>query len=165
MKIAYKGEEIILYDFEPLEAYNIARKLELEGINFYTIFAAHCDNKETKAAIEYLLLEERDHLRIFENKIVAFGGPFEEMSVADEVDTTVFGSFGESVDLIEIVKTKNKAIDSGILFEKRSISFMESCLEKTVNSETREAFEDIIKEERRHIDILRGILSVGKVSS
>lgn len=162
MKVDYKGDEIIIYDFKPAEAYKVARKLELEGINFYNLFLSHCKDAETKKIIEFLLSEEKRHLEIFRKKVDELEGPFEERSIVDEVDTTVFGSFGEPVNLNDIVKNKDKAVRLGMLFEKRSVSFFEACLEKTNDAATQEAFEDVIKEEQKHVEILKGILSKGK---
>lgn len=164
MKIDYKGDEIIIYDFKPVEAYKIARRLELEGVNFYNLFLSHHNDVETKKIIEFLLSEEKRHLEIFRKKVDELEGPFEEKSIVDEVDTTVFGSFGEPVNLNDIIKNRDKAVRLGILFEKRSVSFFEACLEKTTDAVTKGAFEDIIKEEQKHVEILKGILNKGKTT-
>ncbi|MDD5073207.1 MAG: ferritin family protein [Candidatus Omnitrophica bacterium] len=158
MKIEYKGDEIIISDFKPLEAYKIARRLEAEGINFYSIFLSSVDDVDTEKAVYSLLTEERKHLKFFNQKVEEISGPFDENSIVDEIDTKVFGPFGESVDLASIIKDENKAIDLGILFEKRSVSFFKACLGKTSDATAKKAFEDIIKEEEKHLESLIEIL-------
>ena len=36
MKIDFSGDDILIYDFDELEAYKIGRKIEEDGIYFYT---------------------------------------------------------------------------------------------------------------------------------
>ncbi len=160
MKIDYKGDEIIISDFKPLEAYKIARRLEAEGINFYSLFLSSVDDVEAEKAVYSLLTEERKHLKFFNQKVEELSGPFDENSIVDEIDTRVFGALGESVDLADIIKDEKKAIELGIFFEKRSVSFFKACLVKTTDAPAKKAFEDIIKEEEKHLESLKGILKI-----
>lgn len=157
MKIEYKGDEIIISDFKPVEAYKIARRLEVEGIGFYNLFlsgpAAKSD--DTRKAIESLIAEEKKHFALFNQKVEEMAGPFEEDSVVDEVDTKVFGTYDEPADLVSIVKDRKKTLQVGMLFEKRSINFFKICLEKTTDASTKSAFGEIIKEEEKHFQILK----------
>lgn len=164
MKIEYKGDEIIISDFKPVEAYKIARRLEVEGIGFYNLFlaASAASSDDTRKAIESLLAEENNHLKLFNQKVEELAGPFEEESAVDEVDTKVFGTYGEPADLISIVKDRRKAFQVGMLFEKRSINFFKICLEKTTDVSTKNAFENIIKEEEKHFQILKEMFKADK---
>ena len=165
MKIDYKGDEIIISDFKPLEAYKIARRLEAEGINFYSIFLSSVDDVDAEKAVYSLLTEERKHLKFFNQKVEDLSGPLDENSIVDEIDTRIFAPFGESVDLASVIKDGNKAIELGILFEKRSISFFKACLDKTSDAPAKKAFEDIVKEEEKHLESLKGILKNRKSGS
>ena len=158
MRIEYKGEEIIISDFKPLEAYKIARRLEAEGINFYSLFLSSVDDVNAEKAVYSLLSEERRHLKFFNQKVEELSGPFDENSIVDEIDTKVFGGLGESLDLASVIKDEKKAIELGILFEKRSVSFFRACLGKTPEAPAKKAFEDIIKEEEKHLESLKEIL-------
>jgi len=158
MKIEYRGDEIIISDFKPVEAYKIARRLEAEGINFYKVLLETIQDAATKRSIELLLSEEKWHLKTFEKKIEELAGPFEESTVVDEIDTKVFGSFGEPIDLAAIVKDRKRAFELGVLFEKRSINFFEVCRSKTTDASTKKAFEGIIKEEEKHLRLLKEML-------
>ncbi|MDD4879360.1 MAG: ferritin family protein [Candidatus Omnitrophica bacterium] len=158
MRIEYKDDEIIISDFKPLEAYKIARRLEAEGINFYSLFLSSVDDVEAEKSVYSLLTEERNHLKLFNQKVEELSGPFDENSIVDEIDTRVFSPLGESIDLAAVIKDGEKAIELGILFEKRSISFFKACLGKTSDAPAKKAFEDIIKEEEKHLESLKGIL-------
>lgn len=164
MKIEYKGDEIVISDFKPVEAYKIARRLEVEGISFYNLFlsASAASSDDIRKAIESLLAEERKHLKFFNQKVEELAGPFEADSVVDEVDTKVFGTYGESADLVSIVKDRKKAFQVGMLFEKRSINFFKICIDKTTDTSTKNAFEDVIKEEEKHFQILKEMFKADK---
>ncbi|OGX27913.1 MAG: hypothetical protein A2879_04505 [Omnitrophica WOR_2 bacterium RIFCSPHIGHO2_01_FULL_49_10] len=164
MKIEYKGDEIIISNFKPVEAYKIARNLEVEGIGFYDLFlsASAANSEGTRRTIEALLSEEKKHLALFNQKVEELAGPFEEESAVDEVDTKVFGTYDEPADLVSIVKDRRKALQVGMLFEKRSINFFKICLEKTTDASTKSAFENIIKEEERHFQTLKELFLTDK---
>ena len=66
MKVKATGEVIQIYDFNPVEALKIARKLEREGINFYGNLLQKAEDPKVKEALAYLKGQEEDHLRIFE---------------------------------------------------------------------------------------------------
>jgi rubrerythrin len=155
MKIEYKGDEIIISEFKPLEAYKIARKLEAEGINFYKALIETIQDSAVKRSLELLLSEEKWHLETFEKKIGEISGPFEETAVVDEIDTKVFSFPDKPLDLASVVKDRKRAFELGMLMEKRSISFFEACRDKTSDASTKKAFEEIIKEEERHLGLLK----------
>lgn len=164
MKIEYKGDEIIISDFKPVEAYKIARKLEVEGIGFYDQFlsASAANSENTRRAIEALISEEKKHFALFNQKVEELAGPFEDESAVDAIDTNVFGTYGEPADLISIVKDRRKSLQIGMLFEKRSINFFKICLEKTTDASTKSAFENIIKEEEKHFQTLKELFLADK---
>ena len=155
MRIEYKGEEIIISDFKPVEAYKIARRLEAEGMNFYKALLENIHDTAAKRSIELLLSEEKWHLKTFEKKIEDIAGPFEENAVVDEIDTKVFSPLDKPLDVAAVVKDRKKAFELGILFEKRSINFFKACLEKTTDESAKKAFEDVIREEERHLRLLK----------
>ena len=160
MKIEYKGDEIIISEFKPLEAYKIARRLEAEGIEFYKVLLEAVQDTAVKRSIELLLSQEKWHLKTFEKKIEEISGPFEENAVVDEIDTEVFSSPDKPLDVAAVIKDRKKAFELGILFEKRSIDFFKACLSKTAEASARKAFEDIIREEERHLGLLREMMKV-----
>jgi rubrerythrin len=138
-----------------VEAYKIARRLEAEGIEFYKAMIGAAQDTAAKRALELLLSQEKWHLETFEKKIEELAGPFEENAVVDEIDTKVFGSQDEPRDLASVVKDRKKAFELGILMEKRSIGFFKACRDKTSDAAAKKAFEDIIREEERHLDLLK----------
>jgi len=164
MRIEYIGDDITISDFKPIEAYKIARRLEAEGISFYSLLLSAPEvkttggNSETERAIESLLVEERKHLRFFDQKIEELAGPFEESSIVDDVDTQVFSYYGEPVDFIAVVRDREKAIKMGMLFERRSINFFKACFKDASDGAAKNAFFNIIKEEEKHFEILKEML-------
>jgi len=158
MKVEYRGDEVVISDFSQLEAYKMARRLEMEGINFYNLLKSASRDPGTKAAIDALLAEEHKHLKFFEAKAEELAGPFEEDSVVDEVDTGVFSSLGEPGYLSVVVNDRVKAIELGVLFENRSASFFEACMASASDLSAKGAFSDVIKEERGHAESLKELL-------
>ena len=69
MKVDFSGDEIKIYDFNELEAYRIAHKLEEDGIYYYSRMKEEVLKPKIREVVEMLLADERTHLDLFEEKI------------------------------------------------------------------------------------------------
>jgi rubrerythrin len=108
-----------------------------------------------KEGLQFLLSQEKEHLRLFENRIEELGRTsedgFEGDDIADYMDSNVFTLFADNEELKSIVKDREKAIGFGKIIEKRSISFYEGCVENTNDQQVRTAFEGLVEIERQHL--------------
>ena len=92
MKVKDTGEGIQIYDFNPVEALKIARKLEREGIKFYGKLLEKTDDPKVKEALTFLKGEEEEHLRIFEKLLER-----EDAEAVDDDGDDLFESVDDGV--------------------------------------------------------------------
>jgi rubrerythrin len=161
MKILLDGDEIKLYDFNLLQAYKIAKHLEEQGIEFYETMLHAVRDDGLKEGLQFLLSQERDHLRLFDNKIAELSKTsedgFEGDDIADYMDSNVFTLFSENEEVKNIVKDREKVIGLGKIIEKRSISFYEKCVENTNDQTVKTAFEGLVEIEKQHLRKLEAL--------
>ncbi len=162
MKVDYSAGKIRITDFNSVEAYKVGRKIEKEGIEFYAGLLKQNFDSETSEIIKFLVSEEKAHLKLFEERLLAAKqiseDGFEEDSVFDYVDPQIFYPFNAIAALDKVLTNKEKAVRLGIKIENNSISFYEACL---LNSQEKQAKEDLrwlIAEENKHLLRLQGLM-------
>jgi len=161
MKILLDGDEIKLYDFNLLQAYKIAKHLEEQGIEFYAMMLDDVKDDGLKEGLQFLLSQEKEHLRLFDIRIEELSKTsedgFEGDDIADYMDSNVFTLFADNEEIKNIVKGREKVIGFGKIIEKRSISFYEKCVENTNDQEVKSAFEGLVEIERQHLKKLEAL--------
>ena len=65
MKIENKNDLLIVTDFDEIEAYIIACKIEADGAHFYKKIYNQVQDEKAKESIGLLLKEEEKHLKLF----------------------------------------------------------------------------------------------------
>jgi rubrerythrin len=162
MRVDFSGDEIRIYDFDQLEAYRIARKIEGDGIYYYTRMNEEVLKPEIRDVIETLLADERDHLRLFEQKVEELAGKKgmveEGEDLVDIVDSKVMNVLKDSREVADILCNPQEAVRLGISVERRSVAFYTQILLNTRDKSGKAALKDIIDEERNHIKKLEGLL-------
>lgn len=154
--------EVLLSDFNALQAYKIARKLEKDGIDFYSKVLETSGDKELNSAIKYLIESEKDHLSFFQARISQLQAEavdgFEEEDVTDFIDSSIFRpeelAQRESIDFAE----PESALNYGVIVETKSVSFYSAMLENVTDEAAREAVQAIIAEEKKHLATLRSLV-------
>ena len=158
MEVRRTDEGIQIYDFNAVEALTIARKLEREGINFYKEFLETVADPKVKEVLVYLLDEEMEHLKLFENMLEREDPESlndDGEGVLDILDGGVFAlpkSEALATDL-------NKAIQLGINVEKRSLAFYLEIAKHTKSEEGKRVLKKIIGEEKNHWEELKRLMS------
>jgi len=158
VKVKDSGEEEIqIYDFNAVEAYKIARKLEKEGIGFYKKLLGAVKDPKVKEVLIYLLGEERDHLQLFEKMLEREDPESLDDSgenIVDILDTKVFDLPRNE----ELTTDFNKALQLGITIEKRSLAFFLEMLKHTESEEGKNGLKKIIEEEKQHWEELKRLI-------
>ena len=143
MKVDFSNDEIKIYDFDELEAYQVARKLERDGAYYYSRLREEAPNPEIREVIDMLISDEKEHLRLFEEKIEELCRERkvidEEDTLADIVDSRVMDILKDSAMIANILCDTQEALRVGISAEKRSIAFYEHLLQNTRNGPGRAA--------------------------
>ena len=162
MKVDFSGDEIKIYDFDELEAYRVARKLERDGVYYYTRMKEEVLKPEIREVVEMLISDERRHLSLFEEKVEELCHEQdvvdEDETLADIVDSGVMDVMKDSAQVSNILCNPQEALRLGISVEKRSIAFYGEILQATRDEAGRAAIEDMIREEKDHLSKLTGLL-------
>jgi len=156
MKIKDTGQGIQIYDFNSVESFKIARKLEEDGINFYSKLLGSMKDSRVREVLLYLLGEEKEHLKIFE-EMLRHEDPEaldeREGEIVDSMDTGVFAFPKDE----EVASDFDKTLQLGIALEKRSLAFYLEVVKYTESEEGKDALKKIIAEEKRHWEELKNL--------
>ena len=162
MKVDFSGDEIEIYDFDELEACRIARKLERDGVYYYSRMKEEVLQPKIREVVEMLIADERRHLKLFETKVEELCHERdvvdEDETLADIIDSGVMDIMKDSARVSDILCNPQEALRLGISAEKRSIAFYGEILQATRDKAGKAAIEELIKEEEDHLSKLTGLL-------
>ncbi len=134
-----------------------ALDLELDGYEFYTKCAKLTDSREAKEMFNFLAREEQTHYERIEDM---YQENFREEYFAYERCIRVEEPNKGFSKIFDLEKLHEKAdvldaLNLGIKTEKESIGLYGN-LAKTEKKETKELFEKLVEEEKKHLLILEG---------
>ncbi|MCX6354936.1 MAG: ferritin family protein [Candidatus Aureabacteria bacterium] len=163
MRIEDKGGSLVIVDFDELEAYKIASKIERDGIEFYTKLAGRVAKRKPRGALELLATQERDHLDFFHQQLSRLRqvkeDNFEEDDLLSSIDYKIFQPYQGIAELEKILDTPRKALRLGVIVEEKSIDFYEFCIKKVTSPEAQAEIARIIEEERQHKKTLEDMIA------
>ena len=137
MRIEEKEGSFIIVDFNDIEAYKIARKIENDGIVFYQNLKEKAKDKKMCETMDLLLQEEKRHLAFFENALFEQrennDESLEEDDLLDEMDYGIFPSPDAGDTAEKLLESPEKAIGVGIVMENRSLQFYQACRRFNIN--------------------------------
>jgi rubrerythrin len=115
-----------------------------------------------KEALQFLVGEERRHLKLFEGLLGELRkeaeDAFEEDSLFDSFDYGIFVPYQTMEDLDKVLTSPDKAIRLGVVVEDKSIKFYRSCLKKISAARLKRELTKIIAEETKHKALFEGML-------
>lgn len=162
MKIEEKNGQLVIVDFNEAEAYKVACKIERDGINFYKNLIEKENNLEVKKELEFLLLDEKKHLKVFEDKLIELEEKIDDKFEGDDLlsymEYGVFEPLKNIKNLEDVINNTQKALRLAIVAEEHSIKFYEACKDKVTSLETKEALSAIIEEEEKHKDVFNNMM-------
>jgi rubrerythrin len=113
MRIEEKNGNLVIVDFNELEALKIASRIENDGIRFYTRLAASAGAPKVRETLELLAFQEKDHLEFFRKELQRLRekreDPFEEDDLLDSIDYGIFQPYQSMADLEKALDTPRKA--------------------------------------------------------
>ncbi len=162
MRIEEKGGEFVIVDFDELEAYKIARKIERDGLNFYKKLLEKAVEEKTKKALAFLIEKEREHLNFFGDRLSEIrekkDDSFEEDDLLGTIDYGIFQPYQSMEQLEKALDDPRKALRLGLIVENHSIKFYKSCRDKVTSEKTKEEMTRIIEDECEHKAQVEGML-------
>lgn len=161
MNIKRENGKIIIIDFNEVQVFSIAMKIEKEGIGVYNYLARESKKKELNDIFEYLYGQEKIHYGYFKERYDVLYQEAEESPVSksdqqliDLMDLNIFPSYAEMEKMLQAEEGTEEIIRTAIQVEQASIDFYSACLNETESPETKKELEKIIHEEKRHKEIL-----------
>ncbi|GAB6190895.1 ferritin-like domain-containing protein [Desulfocastanea catecholica] len=143
--------------FRAGEVLDMAIRIENQGVDFYKACLDTALPPEVKKVFQYLLDEEHDHIRIFEIMRQDLSDyPLPESYTGETesymksfVSGKVFTQPHKAAGAAEGITDPFEAIDFGIEFENRSITFYQE-MKKVVPKSEQAAIEEVIGQELMH---------------
>ncbi len=167
MRIQEKNGNFEVVDFDAVEAYKIACKIEADGLEFYSYLQKSVSAEPARKMLAHLLQEEQKHLSLFENRLSALRQRTSDLSEDDDLLSSmeygIFQPYKNIEELALVVRDPAKALRLGLKVEDMSIRFYEACRNNVAASKAKDEISLIIKEEQKHKKLLQEILSSGAV--
>ncbi|MFW6457633.1 MAG: ferritin-like domain-containing protein [Planctomycetota bacterium] len=137
------------------EAIQLARKMELDGIEFYGKAADNAGNPQAQKFFESLQSDEQRHLDIVEKIGKGMGVDVEGMGMPADNIKTVFSSADQEIAAGEQATAEEKeAVEMALGMEEESYDLYEEAAEKTNDDEQKSLFERLAAEENQHFVML-----------
>jgi len=151
--------------FNEIEAAKIAQNMETNGLAFYQKAAGRAKDQGVRDVFLQLAEDEKDHLARFqelEEQLQADrrsgAGYADDAEIGAYIDrllrTQVFGSESDVARLADQAESDYESLAVGMQAERDTITFYQEMLDFVDSKIAKEAFANILAEERKHLRIL-----------
>jgi rubrerythrin len=141
------------------EALDQARKLEMDGIEFYTGAAEQCGVLSGKRMFESFAADERRHLKVIREVAEGLGVDIEGMPMPRDEIRTLFTTATENLgDYVEATEGERDAVQVAMGMEKESYDLYAGQAETAQAELARQLFERLAREENQHYEMLENTL-------
>ena len=152
--------------FTAAEALAMAMEIEKNGEVFYNAVAEKSADPEIRALFEDLAAQERGHYRVFE-KMLGEAKPAPELPAAEydqyqayvqvALDNALFAGPDKALALAKQAEDRETALRAAMGFEKDTMLFFYD-LREMMSAADREVISGVIREEKKHLRRLAGLL-------
>ena len=137
------------------EALQLARKLEMDGIDFYTDASDKAASSQAKRLFDSLCGDEKRHLDVVEKIGKGMGVNVEDMPSPAENIETIFTEASEEIgERSKVSAAENEVIDMALDIERRSYKLYDDAAQETNDSDQKKLFERLAHEENQHYRML-----------
>ncbi len=139
------------------EALQLARKMEIDGMDFYGKAAENSGNTSAKSFFNSLALDEKRHLAVIEKVAAGVGVDVAEMSSPADSIRTVFSRLDEDAVSGELAATagEKEAIEVALGMEKESYDLYAKAAENAGSEAQKNLFLRLQQEENQHYEMLK----------
>ncbi len=139
-----------------MNVYELAKKMELEGEEYYNKLAESAKDKGLKKIFRDLAEDERKHYKIIDN--IENNIDFCHDTYTKQQDNTIFTNRFE-LDKINIIdKSQIKAYEHAAALEKESINFYNTKIKEAESDCESMLFNILMKEEKKHLEALEFLI-------
>jgi rubrerythrin len=144
------------------EIYDLASRIEKNGEKFYREARKRVSNEGLKSILTRLADDEVKHEEFFRRKKAALVLKPENPEMEEAASAILQGILGDQTFSLKEanpadLKTEKELIDLAVEFEKDTVLFYEMLTPLAIRNETLKGLDEIIQEEKRHIEILHAL--------
>jgi len=162
MKIGNKNDKLVVTDFDEIEAYIIACKIEEDGIHFYKKMLESEKSPKIIEILDFLVKEEQRHLKLFNSRLYELcensDTDYDENDLLTSIDYGIFKPYKDAENLGKVINNEKRALSLGIIFENKSVEYYTVLSENVSEEKARSEIANIIEEEKHHKEILENLL-------
>lgn len=162
MKIENKNNILVITDFNEVEAYIIACKIEEDGIFFYKKLREQEKSPKVLETIDFLITEEQKHSKLFNSRLYTLRAnsdtDYDENDLLTSIDYGIFHPYKDKENLQKIINNEKRAFSLGIIIENKSIEYYTILSKNLSQNKAKSEIANIIEEEKHHKEILEGLL-------
>ena len=141
------------------EALQKARKLEIDGADYYTELAGKCSVESGRQMFHSFAADEKRHLRIIEDVAKGMGVDVEEFDMPRDRIRTLFSEKKQELeDTTEVASDEREAIEAAMGMETKSYELYRDSAEQAEGDDTRALFYRLAREENQHYEMLENTL-------
>jgi len=151
--------------FNEVEAAKIAQNMERNGLSFYQKAADQAKDPATRDVFLQLAEDEKEHLAYFEELEDKLqderrdgAGYTDDAEINSYIDrllkTQVFGDESDVARLADQSESDYDSLAVGMRAERDAITFYQEMLDFVDSKTAKDAFTNILKEERKHLQLL-----------
>lgn len=141
------------------EAVDKARKLELDGIGFYTEAAEKCGVVSGKRMFQSFADDEKRHLQIIDDVVAGLGVDLDEFAMPRDEIRTLFSSATETMeDEMGATADEKDVVRVAMDMETKSYQLYKGAAADATDDVARKLFERLAREENQHYEMLENTL-------
>jgi len=162
MKIENKNNTLVITDFDEIEAYIIACKIEEDGIHFYKKMRERERSPEVIKIIDFLIKEEQKHLKLFTSRLYELrensDNDYDENDLLTSADYGIFKPYNDAEGLEKAINNEKRALSLGVIIENKSIEYYTVLLKSVSDKKAKSEIANIIEEEKHHKELLESLI-------
>jgi rubrerythrin len=146
-------------DQEFRDALEKARKLEIDGAEFYTQLAEKCSLAAGKQLFMSFAADERRHLKVVKDLAEGLGATIDDMPMPRETIRTLFADAKEKMeDATAASAEEREAVGIALGMEKQSFALYDQAARDADDDAARKLMERLAQEENQHYEMLENTL-------
>ncbi len=147
--------------FSAREIYHLAIQIEKNGEKFFREALEKISNSTLRELIVWIADQELEHQKWFSNRMAALENKVEDLALEETGNAVLQNILGDQTFSLKEADLSNMnnvedLLRQAIEFENDSILFYEMIGTLVDDEETTEKLQEIIEEERNHIELLKG---------
>lgn len=141
------------------EAVQQARKLEIDGADYYTQLAKSCESDAAARMFHSFAGDEKRHLKIVEDLAEGVGVDVDSLPMPRDEIRTLFSEASETgAQTARATEDEKQAVSKAMQMETKSFKLYTDTAENAGDEATRRLFQRLAHEENQHYEMLENTL-------